>query len=349
MEFRPEADQVQQDWTALARYLAQFGVTLGPARPQQFAGGFGNLNYLIEINGEPAVLRRPPSGPLPRGANDMAREHRILSVLWKLFPLAPRAYFFCPDAVVLGAPFQIIEHRRGIVIRDTLPPALVGDTRAAGALSRHLVDTLVQLHNVDPAQIGLSSLGRPAGFLDRTIEGWARRAAALPDLIDPGALSEIVIWLRGRLPQDRRHTLIHSDFKLDNLIFEPATLHPVGLIDWDMGTLGDPLWDVAVLLSYWAEPDDPACVHRMQQMPTAEPGFWRRHEALAAYEGLSGRVVGDFIFYRVMSVFRSAVVFLQLFDRSRREPETNPRCADFDKLGRELFDFALQIARQGCE
>ncbi|MGC2202285.1 MAG: phosphotransferase family protein [Stellaceae bacterium] len=349
MEFRPEADQIQQDWTALARYLSRFGATLGSARPRQFAGGLGNLNYLIEIDGEPAVLRRPPSGPLPRGANDMAREYGILSVLWRVFPLAPRGYFFCPDDGVLGAPFQIIEHRRGIVIHDTLPPALVGDTRAAAALSRHLVDTLVELHNVDPAKVGLLSLGRPVGFLGRTIEGWARRAAALPDLIDPRALSEIVGWLRGRLPQDRPHSLIHSDFKLDNLIFDPTTLHPVGLIDWDMGTLGDPLWDLAVLLSYWAEPSDPACMHCMRQMPTAVAGFWRRHEVLAAYERLSGRVVGDFTFYRVMSVFRSAVVFLQLFDRNRREPGANRRCADFDGLGRELFDFALQIARRGCE
>src|ERR1700680_1499106 len=118
--FRSAADTVQQDWASLGRYLARFGAVLGPATPQQFAGGLGNLNYLIEMDGKPVVLRRPPAGPLPPGANDMAREHRVLSSLWRAYPLAPRGLFLCEEAEVLGAPFQIIEYRRGIVIRDTL-------------------------------------------------------------------------------------------------------------------------------------------------------------------------------------------------------------------------------------
>lgn len=340
---------IPQDWASLAHYLARHGIELGRDPPRQFAGGYGNLNYLIEIDGTPAVLRRPPAGPLPYGANDMAREYRILSSLWREYPLAPRAMLFCDEASVLGAPFQIIEYRPGIVIRDTLPPDLAGRPEIGMLLSRHLVESLAALHSVDPAQVGLETLGRPAGFLARTVDGWAARSGGVADLINPLALSEVIDWLRRRVPADAPPSLIHSDFKLDNMILAPETLAPVAVIDWDMGTRGDPLWDLAVMLSYWAKPEDPACLHRVRQMPTAQPGFWRRNEVLAAYLRLSSRAVGDFTFYRVLSLFRSAIVFLQLYDRFRRSPGQNMRCAEFDALGRDLLDYTLDIISRRAE
>ena len=348
-EFSEVTQSIAQDWASLEHYLARRGIELGPGPPRQFAGGYGNLNYLIEIDGEPAVLRRPPAGPLPSGGNDMAREYRILSSLWREYPLAPRAMLFCDEACVLGAPFQIIEYRPGMVIRDTLPPDLAGRPEVGMLLSRQLVETLAALHAVDPAQVGLETLGRPAGFLARTVDGWAARSVAVADLIDPLALSGVVDWLRRRVPADATPSLIHSDFKLDNMILTPKTLAPVAVIDWDMGTRGDPLWDLAVLLSYWVEPEDPACLHRIRQMPTVQPGFWRRNEILAAYLRLSCREVGDFAFYRVLSLLRSAVVFLQLYDRFRRSPGQNMRCAEFDTLGRELIDHAFEIIRARAE
>ena len=348
-EFSEVTRSIAQDWASLEHYLARRGIELGPGPARQFAGGYGNLNYLIEIDGEPAVLRRPPAGPLPYGGNDMAREYRILSSLWREYPLAPRAMLFCDEACVLGAPFQIIEYRPGMVIRDTLPPDLAGRPEVGMLLSRQLVETLAALHAVDPAQVGLETLGRPAGFLARTVDGWAARSVAVADLIDPLALSGVVDWLRRRVPADATPSLIHSDFKLDNMILTPKTLAPVAVIDWDMGTRGDPLWDLAVLLSYWVEPEDPACLHRIRQMPTVQPGFWRRNEVLAAYLRLSCREVGDFAFYRVLSLFRSAVVFLQLYDRFRRSPGRNMRCAEFDTLGRQLIDHAFEIIRRRAE
>jgi aminoglycoside phosphotransferase (APT) family kinase protein len=315
------------------------------APPRQFAGGFGNLNYLIEIDGTPAVLRRPPAGILPRGANDMAREYRILSALWRAYPLAPRALFFCPDGAVLGAPFQIIEYRAGIVIGDSLPPDLVGRPEIGAALSRQLVESLAALHAVAADRIGLDTLGRPAGFLGRTVDGWAMRGAAVSDAADPRVLAETVAWLRCRLPADNPPSLLHGDFKLDNMILDAATLEPAGVIDWDMGTRGDPLWDLAVLLGYWVEPGDPDCLGRMRQMPTQEPGFWRRRQVIDAYCKLSRHRIDDFSFYRVLALFRSAIVFLQLFDRWRRDPATNERCAGFGALGAGLLDYALEVAR----
>jgi aminoglycoside phosphotransferase (APT) family kinase protein len=336
---------VPQDWAALTRYLARFGMVLGPAEPRQFAGGFGNLNYLILIDGKPAVLRRPPIGPLPPGANDMAREHRILSTLWQVYPLAPRALFFCAERSVLGAPFQIIEYRPGMVIRDALPTSLRHRPQVGATLSRQLVEALAALHAVDPAEIGLGTLGHSASFMARTVEGWSRRGAAVADLLAPRAFAETVGWLRSRIPSNSSVRLLHSDFKLDNMIIEPTTLAPVAVIDWDMGTRGDPLWDLAVLLSYWAEPGDPACLHHVRQMPTGEPGFWRRHDVLAAYQRLSRRTTDNFTFYRVLGVFRSAIVFAQLFERYRRDPGPNANCAAFELLGHELLDYAFEILR----
>ncbi|HEV2303589.1 MAG TPA: phosphotransferase family protein [Stellaceae bacterium] len=338
--FRPAVAEIPQDWPALARHLAGRRLTLGPAPPRQFAGGFGNLNYLLEIDGAAAVLRRPPAGPVPRGANDMEREHRILSRLWRAYPLAPRAIHYCADAAVLGAPFQIVEYRPGIVIRDVLPPAAGG---AGDRLSRNLVDCLVQLHAIAPAAVGLETLGRPQGFLARTLAGWSARGAALEDLVEPRPWAETLAWLGGRLPAAGPTSLVHNDFKLDNVILDPASFAPVAVIDWDMGTQGDPLWDLAVLLSYWVEPGDPLFLHEMRQMPTAAPGFWSRRQVFDAYCRLSGRAVGDFSFYRVLALLRSGIVFLQLYDRYRRDPAHNAPCARFSGLGRNLLRYAYEV------
>jgi aminoglycoside phosphotransferase (APT) family kinase protein len=340
---RPPEKAVPQDWNAVARYLRTFGHDLG-GESRQFAGGFGNLNYLIEIDGRPAVLRRPPDGPLPAGANDMAREYRILSRLWRAYPLAPRALMFCEDPVVLGAPFLILEHRPGIIVREALPPLARGSAKTGADLSSRLVESLVALHSVDPAQVGLETLGSPAGFFGRTLAGWERRGAAVADLFDPRTFAETVAWLRRRVPPDRSPTLLHNDFKLDNVILDPLSLRPVAVIDWDMGTRGDPFWDLAVLLSYWVEPQDPPIMHRLQQMPTIGHGFWRRAEVVSAYCRASGRASEDFTVYRVLALLRSAVVFAQLFDRWRRDPAANAGCARFDGFGRELMDYAITVA-----
>ena len=163
-EFCEVTYRIPQDWASLARYLARGGIVLGPGQPRQFAGGFGNLNYLIEIDGKPAVLRRPPAGPLPYGGNDMAREYRILSSLWREYPLAPRAMFFCDEASVLGAPFQIIEYRPGMVIRDILPPDLAGGPDVGTLLSRQLVESSCRSACCRPGPNWLGDARASGGF-----------------------------------------------------------------------------------------------------------------------------------------------------------------------------------------
>jgi len=347
--FRPESETVDQDWAALARYLDGQGLTLATApAPRQFAGGLANLNYLVVVDGREAVLRRPPMGPLPPGAFDMGRESKILSRLWEQFPLAPRALHLCLDGAVLGAPFQLTEFRRGVSYRDTLPPHLAGDAQACAHLGRLLIEVLAQLHAVDPDRVGLGDLGRPDGFLERAVGGWSKRGRLALD----GWASEptlrrfeaLCAWLQANRVPDRAINLIHNDVKLDNLLIDPDTLAPVALLDWDQGTRGDGLFDLATLLAYWTQPDDPPAMHQLQQMPTLLPGFQTREAAADAYAQATGRDLSDFRFHRVLAMLKTAVIFAQLHARWRAGGTDDARYAEMGALASGLLDFADDIA-----
>lgn len=335
------------DWKAVDRHLRGHGFALDAAfAPRRFAGGLANLNYLVRLeSGDWAVLRRPPPGPLPPGAHDMAREHRILSTLWKALPLAPRSFHLCADPAVAGAPFQLLEYRSGISVRgDSLAP--FSDTAATGAaLSDLMVAQLAALHAVDPASIGLQDLGKPDNFMARAARGWTDRAARVCPAATQSELAPLAEWLgthtRGVAGDV---TLLHNDFKLDNLLLDPVSMAPVAILDWDMGTRGDALFDLATHLSYWTEASDPECMHRLRQMPTARPGFKTRAEAAAAYSRLTGRSLDGFKVYRVLAMFKLGVVFHQLHSRYRTGEVTDPRYAAFDELADGILRFTRDIA-----
>ncbi|GAC1347096.1 MAG: phosphotransferase family protein [Acetobacteraceae bacterium] len=330
-------DNTGMDWTAVAAHLARHGMALRPGTPTRFPGGLANQNYLIELESGPAVLRRPPPGPLPPGAHDMAREHRILARLPDALPFVPRSLHLCDDLDVIGVAFQVIEYRPGLVIRAELPPELADQT---GALSETMLQTLAAIHRVDPAPLGLGDLGRPEGFLGRAVEGWLRRGAA----VEGGPLLEqLGDWLRAHAVPDRAPTLLHNDFKLDNIILDPATLAPTAVVDWDQGTRGDPLFDLATLLSYWTEAGDPPAMHALRQMPTAAPGFLTREQAALRWAALTGRDVSDIRFHRVLGMVKLAVIFLQLHALYRRGATTDPRYEGFGALGEGLLEFALLV------
>lgn len=342
---RSPADSRVLDWAAVAAHLARHGLRLDPGfAPRQFAGGLANLNFLLRIDDAWAVLRRPPDGPLPPGAHDMGREHRILSSLWRALPLAPRSLHLCTDAQVAGAPFQLLEFRAGMAVRgDSLSP-LPATPQTGAALSAMLVETLAAIHAVDPADVGLADLGRPAGFFARTAAGWIGRA----ERVAPGGLSPaaraLARWLTAaNVPDAHRPTLLHNDFKLDNVLLNPATGAPVAVVDWDMGTRGDPLFDLATLLSYWTEASDPPCMHELAQMPTAHAGFLTRAAAADAYARATGRDLSQLKPYRVLTMLKLGVVFHQLHALHRNGETTDPRYAGFGALAEALFDFTLDI------
>ena len=344
-ELRSQSESVPLNWVGLQAHMAAVGMRFeAHPVPRQFAGGLANLNYLVVIDGHEAVLRRPPLGTLPPGAYDMGREFRILQALSKAFPLAPKAIHLCTDADVIGAPFQIIEYRRGFAVRGArLPAALANAPDIGHRLSRTVIESLVALHRLDADKVGLGALGNPNGFLARARDGWIKRALLAVEA-PATAVSSLIDWLRAQAIPVSETTLLHNDFKLDNLLLDGATLMPVAVLDWDQGTRGDPLFDLATTLSYWVEPTDPVSMQALQQMPTAQPGFMSRREAAAFYAEQTGRDLSDFRFYRVLALFKLAVIFYQLHMRYREGVSTDPRYAGLDKIADGVMEFADLVA-----
>lgn len=343
-QFRTADQVIDLDWNRLRAFLGEQGWALDSNQPvRQFAGGLGNLNYLIDIDGKSHVLRRPPPGPIPPGANDMAREYRVLEGLWRSYPWAPKALLFCADPDVLGVPFLIMEYRPGLVIRGNLPAGLDAHT-VGNPLATTLVRLLGDLHAIDPDSVGLADFGKPVGFLQRTIEGWAKRAQIATENQPRTPVTELVEWLRAKRVPDGMPTLLHSDFKLDNVVLDPETLEPRAVLDWDMATRGDPLLDLATFLSYWTEVDDPPAMHELAQMPTGQAGFPLRRDVVALYAARTGRDVSDFLFYRVLAMFKLGIVFLQLYARYRDGTTQNERFAGFEELAYGILDFTHEIA-----
>ncbi len=344
-DIRAAGQSVPLDWDALATHLAAHGLRLDrDPPPRQFAGGLANLNFLIHVDGKPAVLRRPPLGELPAGAYDMSREFRILARLPDALPFVPRGLFLGTDASIIGAQFQIIEYREGLVIREHIPAELSGRPEVGARLSQVLLETIVAIHAVDAGAVGLGDLGRPAGFLARAVAGWRKRGLAVLEAGTEALHADMGTWLEQHLVPDGQPALLHNDFKLNNMILNPRDLSPVAVVDWDQGTRGDPLFDFATLLSYWVHEDDPPALHDMAQMPADEGGFWPREQAVAAYAALSGRDVSNFLFHRVLAMYKLGIIFLQLGYRWRSGATTEPRYAGLTAIGTGIVEFAHEIA-----
>lgn len=300
---------------------------------EQFPGGFSNLTYLLRL-GEPSeggqeyVLRRAPLGPVARGAHDMPREYRLLSRVHPVLPIAPQPVLLVEDPAVLGAPFYLMERRRGVVVRTGLPPEYAALPDAPRRLSEALVDTLADLHAVDIDAAGLRDLGKPEGFNARQVEGWAGRwrRARTDDLPDELPDEDVIAWLTAHTPAESAHTLVHNDFKLDNLMLDPADpARVVALLDWEMTTVGDPLADLGLTLTYWTMPQQPGGAEN--RVGAAAPGFLSREAFLTRYAARSGRDVSGIGWYEVLGHFKLAVIVGQIYARYRAGQTRDPRFA----------------------
>jgi aminoglycoside phosphotransferase (APT) family kinase protein len=275
----------------------------------------------------------------------MAREHRVLRSLWQIFPLAPRSLYLCEDPHVLGAAFQLLEYRPGLIMRGAELPRGLRNFATSRRLSTMMVETLAKIHGISLDSAGLGDLGQLGSFLERTARGWIARGSAVLGSAPSAGARTLVEWLeRASLTDSGPPALLHNDFKLDNLILDPTTLKPVAVIDWDMATRGDPLFDLATLLSYWTEPGDPDCMTELGQMPTAHAGFQTREQAATTYMELTGRAIDHFQVHRVLAIFKLGVVFHQLHTRYAAEGSTDPRHARFAAIADRIFDFGVEIA-----
>jgi aminoglycoside phosphotransferase (APT) family kinase protein len=343
---RSAAESVPLDWDALQIYLATFGHVLHTVPPpRQFAGGLANLNYLIYLDEKPFVLRRPPMGELPAGAFDMAREFRILSRLPDALPFIARGLHLCDDPAIIGQRFQIIEYRPGLVIREHLPPDLAHRPEIGARLSRMLLETIAAIHAVDTKAVGLDDLGHPEGFLARGVSGWRKRGLAAMQEGNESLHTDVGLWLERHIVPDGPPALLHNDFKLNNIILDPNDFTPRAVVDWDQGTRGDPLFDFATLLSYWIHADDPPAMHDMEQMPAVEACLCSRQDAVAEYARISGRDMSDFLFHRVLAMYKLSVIFLQLGLRYRSGATQEPRYAPLTGIGTGILEFTHEIAQ----
>jgi len=277
---------------------------------EQFPGGKANLTYLVRAGSQEFVLRRPPLGPVAPGSHDMAREHNVLSRLWRRFPHAPRAHLFCDDPDVMDKPFFVMDRIHGYVVRDKWPQDIDGEGRRAVAES--LVDTLVELHAVDPADVGLSEIGKPIGFVERQVAGWTDRwnRAKTRGLTD---MDETAALLESSVPEPQAATLLHNDFKLDNTMIDHEA-RVVAVFDWDMATLGDPLVDVGTMLAYWAAPQDAIAMLVGTDAVTLTP-YMGRDEVSDRYATGTGFDLSNVDYYLALAYFRIAVITEQIYGR----------------------------------
>ncbi|MGL6043166.1 MAG: phosphotransferase family protein, partial [Sandaracinobacteroides sp.] len=306
----------------------------------QYAGGLANLNYLIRLDGLPAVFRRPPGGALAHGASDMAREAKVLAGLAPLFPLAPALLAFCAETLVIGVPFQLLEWRSGIAVGGELvAPFGPGD---AGWMLRELTGSMAALHALDPGSAGLYDLGKPDGFAERTLRGWTKRAAAAFGTDAPPALAPLIARLAAELPPDQPVRLLHMDPKFDNLLLDPGTGKASALIDWDMGTLGPPAFDLAVMLSYWTEPGDRCETHALRAVPSLTPGWPDRGAVIAAYARAAGETPPDLGWYLGLARLRLAAAWMQLYRLWQQGAVEGARYAGFQTLATAILAQALE-------
>ncbi len=321
------------DESGVARYLHATLPELFPSENiefDQFPGGAANLTYRARCaDGEEWVLRRAPLGEVARGGHDMAREYKVLSRLWQEFPLAPRAYHYCENDDVMGKPFFVMERRRGSVVRDKWPSGFAEHPDRKRTSAESLVDALCALHAVDPSAVGLGELGRPEGFVQRQIEGWALRwdAAATRPVPDMDAASAL---LREDVPETQRAVILHNDFKLDNTMVDDLG-DLVAVFDWDMATLGDPLVDIGTLLAYWAQPDDSTYLV-FGSNAVAIGDVMPKSEVRARYAEQTGFDIARISYFEGLALFRIAVIIEQIYARFVSGQTADERFATFEPL-----------------
>lgn len=321
----------------------------GPMLPLQFPGGAANLTYLMRFPEAPAglqelVVRRPPLGTVAPGAHDMGREYKALRGLAPAFDRAPFAHAYCEDANVIGAPFLVMERRTGVVIRKSIPEPMRHWPQVERRASFALVDAMADFHALDPVAIGLSSLGKPEGFVERQVHGWKKRWDRAKDR-DIALCEDVFARLAATLPRPQAVSLVHNDLKLDNCQFDPANPDRVkSIFDWDMTTVGDPLIDLGTLLGYWADPGESAAASS-SRVPN-DGSFPTRKEITARYAERSAIDLSGIDWYEAFALWKTAVVIQQIYIRFKLGQTQDQRFAAMGERVVEQLELADQVLRR---
>ncbi len=311
---------------------------------EQFPSGHSNLTYLLKIADREYVLRRGPLGPVAPKAHDMAREFRVLQMVHPHFPEAPAVFHLCEDPGVIGAVFFIMERRRGLILRDQVPGQLANTPNYPKRISEAFVDCLVRMHAIDLSQTGLIGLGRSDGFLERQVKGWADRWNRA-ETDDQPRMDIVIRWLADRMPVSPSPTLVHNDYKLDNVMLHAdAEVRIEAVLDWEMTTIGDPLADVGLTLCYWAWASAPQIRAHGAPAITSRPGWYTREQVVQRYAEKSGRDLTNIGYYEVLGIFKLAVILQQIYHRFKRGQTQDPRFQNFGESVRGLAELASSLA-----
>ena len=281
----------------------------------QFAGGASNWTYRLQFAHQGLILRRAPLGKKAKGAHDMLREFNLQKSLKPHYPMVPKMFVSCEDTSILGSPFYIMERLEGLILRKNLPRQYQWDSAMTQAVCHAFWDKLIELHKVDYQKEGLQNLGKGAGYVKRQISGWNQRYAQAVTWNVPSG-KKVMQWLETHCPEDSQLCLIHNDYRLDNVVLDPKQPKKIlGVLDWEMATIGDPLMDLGNSLAYWIEAKDDFFIKRMRRQPSHLPGMLTREESIAYYAQKMGIEVHDFSFYRVYGLFRLAGIVQQIYYR----------------------------------
>ena len=283
---------------------------------QQFPSGHSNLTYLVTFGGREMVLRRPPFGTKAKTAHDMGREYCVLSALEQAYPYCPKTMAYTEDTSIIGCPFYVMERIRGIIVRREFPPGIEGSADRINRLCHKLIAVQHQLHAIDYRKVGLAHFGKPDGYVERQVNGWCERYRAARTADAPDC-ENTMAWLQAKMPPDSANpSIIHNDFKLDNVVLDPGNPSDIiGVLDWEMATLGDPLMDLGGSLGYWVQKNDPPELQAIRLMPTDAEGALTRDELVRHYAELSGTSIDNYDFYYCFGLFRLAVIAQQIYYR----------------------------------
>jgi len=314
---------------------------------RQYPSGHSNLTYSVQLGSREMVLRRPPFGSKVKTAHDMSREFRVLSKLHAHYPPAPQVLLFCDDLSVLDAPFYLMEPIHGVILRSDVPAGLDFSPEVARRVSESFLDNLALLHGLDYNQIGLADLGKPQGYLERQLRGWIERyhGSKTHDIPEVETISN---WIQQHMPASSAAALIHNDYKYDNVVLDPSDLtRIIGVLDWEMCTIGDPLADLGSALAYWIDSNDPAEILETRWGPTTYPGSLTRAQLVQRYAEKTGRDISDVAFYLVFARFKIVVIVQQIYYRYHQGLTHDERFATMPKRISLLLRAALRTAETG--
>lgn len=311
-------------------------------RLEQFPAGSSNLTYSVRVGGEEYVLRRPPFGNQVKSAHDMKREFEVLSKLWAVYQPAPKPLIYCADESVIGSEFYLMERRRGLIIRGKSPEVLENSAALQRKVCESFIENLADFHRLDYEKIGLGALGKPEGYAQRQVEGWTKRYFnAKTD--EHAELETAIEWLNRNIPVSTGATLVHNDYKFDNVMLDPDDLTKItAVLDWEMTTLGEPLMDLGTTLGYWMSKDAGNEMLSMPFNPRVLMENITRTELVEIYAEKSGTDVSDILFYYVFGTFKIAVIAQQIYSRFVKGFTKDKRFATFNHFVNALGKIALR-------